>query len=423
MRAGEYFITSALHRRQKAGKESIERFDERFGTPSIERPEGGLVWVHAASVGEAQSALILIKTLLQHYNGLNVLVTTGTLTSAHLMEKNLPEGAFHQFYPVDHPDWVSRFLDHWAPDFILWMESELWPNMLLDIQKREIPAMLINARLSERSYKRWKLLGGSIRTLLKGFSTILCQTEKDAQHFSALGAHNVHVTDNIKYSAQSLRADEQDLKAFNAIIAGRPTWVYASTHDAEEEIAARIHEILKASLPEVLSVIVPRHPERRGSIAAALDGSSLNVLFRGEDKTLPAEETDIYIADTLGELGLFYRASSVTCIGRTFSKDGGGGHNPIEAAQLNCAILHGPHVQNLQEIFDEMNQADAAIMASTEQSLADRLQALLSDPKACSAQQKKAYDFAKNKERVLETVMAHIHPHLETLETIRKKAS
>ena len=420
MRAGEYFIRSTLLRRQKAGKESQERFDERLGIPGKTRPDGALIWVHAASVGEAQSALTLIKTLLHTHKGLNILVTTGTLTSAEMMEKNLPDGAFHQFYPVDHPDWVASFIDHWSPDLVLWMESELWPNMLMEIQKRDIPAILVNARLSSGSYKRWKLFGGSIQKLLGTFDAILCQTETDAQYFQKLGAQNVHVTDNLKYSAQPLSASDEDLKALSAVLGHRPCWVYASSHAGEEEMAARIHATLQSSLPELLTIIAPRHPERRDDIAEDLKGTSLNIVFRGENKTLPTEDTDIYITDTMGELGLFYRAAPVACIGRTFSNDGGGGHNPIEAAQLNCAILHGPKVQNLQEIFDEMNQDGAALQSVNEQKLADQIHHLLSDEKTCHEQQQKAYEFAKQKEQVIDTVMVHIAPRLETLETIRK---
>ena len=420
MRAGERVLRKTLLKRQRAGKESVERLDERQGIASLKRPQGSVIWIHAASVGEAQSALILVHTLLNAHKGVNILVTTGTLTSAKLMENNLPKGAFHQFYPVDNPNWVECFLDHWAPDFILWMESELWPNMLSSIRDREIPAILVNARMSPKSYKRWSFFKISANHLLRCFSHILCQTENDAAFYYKLGARNLVVTDNLKYSAAPLPAHEENLKTINAVLENRPRWVYASTHAGEELIAARIHAQLKTTIPELLTIIVPRHPNRRDDIARDLKNQALNVTFRGEDETMPQDSTDIYVADTMGELGLFYRACPITCIGRSLSDDGGGGHNPIEAAQLNCAVLHGPNIQNLQEIFDQMNGAGAALRVSNEAELADALHRLLSDEALCKKNQQTAFDFAKKKEKVLDTVLDILQPYLENLNVSRE---
>ncbi|MCB1722046.1 MAG: 3-deoxy-D-manno-octulosonic acid transferase [Alphaproteobacteria bacterium] len=422
MRAVKPLITAYLKRRQRAGKESSSRFDERLGVSQCPRPKGRLLWVHAASVGEVQSALILIHKLLALYEGVQVLVTTGTRSSAKMMETALPEGAFHQYYPVDHPEWVEAFLSHWSPDLILWMESELWPNMLLAIQAREIPAILINARLSPRSFRIWNLFKSASRKVLRSFTLILCQTDKDETFYRRLGAQNVEVSDNLKYSAAPLPCDEAALKTINGAFINRPCWVYASSHAGEEKMAVQIHARLKNSIPDLLTVIVPRHPERRTAIAQELDGLGLNIVFRGEDKILPGDDTDIYIADTMGELGLFYRACPVAVIGRSFSDDGGGGHNPIEAAQLHCAVMHGPHVQNLQEIFDEMDVAGAALRLDTSESLESHLHDLLTSAEKIEALQQKAYDFARRKEQVLETVLEALHPTLDTLEIGRKAA-
>ena len=408
-------LDALLKRRLKRGKEDAARIAERRGEAGKERPDGVLIWVHAASIGEAQSALILINTLRREYPDYQILVTTGTKTSAHMMQKQLPEGAFHQYYPLDHPDWVYGFLDHWSPDMVFWMESELWPNMLLEIQNRKIPAMLINARLSEKSYKRWKLIGKNAEKLLRTFSRVLCQSETEARYFRSLNARHVHVTDNLKYSAKALSFDEKDFKDLQASIINRPVWVYASTHADEESLAARVHERLKAELPELLTIIIPRHPERRDEIECALSITDLEYVFRGNAKKLPRENTDLYIADTLGELGLFYRASPIACIGRTFSNDGGGGHNPIEAAKLNCAILHGPKFQNLQMIFDEMHIVDAALMASGEDQLLEYLAHLFATPSYLQKQQQNAHNFAQDKAGVIERVMEHITPQMDSL--------
>lgn len=415
MGAGEPLLSNLLSSRLKAGKEDAARLDERKGLAAKERPGGKLVWIHAASVGEAQSALILIDSLLARAPRLNILVTSGTLTSANLMAKKLPARAFHQFYPLDNPDWVARFLDHWKPDLALWMESELWPNMLAEIEKRGVPAALINARLSPRSYRRWRMLKSSARELLGVFNLILAQTEQDAKYYRKLGAAKIVVTDNIKFSAKPLPADEGELKKISAACAGRPLWIYASTHAGEEEMACRIHEKLKTTIPDLLTIIAPRHPERRLDVLAVCDAHKVKARLRGVSHDLPIAEDDIYIADTMGELGLLYRLAPIACIGRSFSNDGGGGHNPIEAAQLRCAVLHGPHVQNLQDIFDQMNDAGAAIQLRDEADFTETLRRLFEHQRYREEMQAEAFIFAQEKTGVLDRVMSALEPMLASV--------
>ncbi|MCC6598168.1 MAG: 3-deoxy-D-manno-octulosonic acid transferase [Alphaproteobacteria bacterium] len=410
MRSGEPILGAFLKQRLKKGKENPNRIAERKGITALKRPSGRLGWIHAASVGEAQSALILIERLLNRDKDLHILLTTGTLTSSVLMEKKLPQRAFHQFYPLDHPAWVARFLNHWEPDFILWMESELWPCMLTEIRKRRIPASLVNARLSPDSLRKWRFTRSFAENILKTFQSVLCQTDLDATAFRQLGAVNVHVTDNLKYSATPLLTTPADIELVKNAVDGRPCWVYASTHKGEETLAARVHMHLKETFPNLLTILIPRHPERRADIAATLKSTQLALQLRGETRTPPAAETDIYIADTLGELGLFYRIAPIACIGRSFSDDGGGGHNPIEAAQLDCAVLHGPHVQNLQEIFDQMNDAGAAKKLTDEGALYDELLSLLSTPDLLAKRRAAALDFAKQKEDVIYAVIKHLEP-------------
>lgn len=411
--ASEPFLKLLLKKRLRAGKEDGLRIKERKGKTPLDRPEGKLYWLHAASVGEAQSALILIHALLKNDKKVHILVTTGTKTSAEMMAKKLPERTTHQFYPLDHPKWVARFLDHWSPDFVFWMESELWPNMLGNIKARDIPAVLINARLSPRSFKRWQKFRSSITDILSTFTIILSQTEQEGEYYKALGAQNVYVTDNIKYSADALDYSEQDFGKIHARIKNRPTWLYASTHKGEETLACDIHAELKQRIPDLLTIIVPRHPERGREIVPLCEKFDLDTLTRGRSKRLPDADTDIYIADTLGELGLFYSLSPIAVIGRSFSDDGGGGHNPIEAAQLGCSVLHGPNVQNLQDIFDDMNQCGAAVKVEDKEQFIEELQKLFSDQSYLQNLQNKANDFAGAKTRVIDTVMDHLKPLLK----------
>lgn len=406
----EFALEAALRSRLKKGKELPERIHERRGVSGRERPPGPLIWVHGSSVGEAQAALILINRLLRQNPAAHILVTTGTASSARTMEKSLPARAFHQFYPWDRPAWVKAFLDHWRPDFAVWMESEIWPNMLLEVRDRKIPAFLVNARLSDKSFRRWKLFKSASSKILSAFAVTLAQTEEDARRFSALGARGVRHAGNIKYSAAPLSCDESDLKKMSARLTGRQTWLFASTHKGEEGMACRIHKALKDSFPDLLTIIAPRHPERREEIKKTCEKSGLRISFRGKNKEPPAPDADIYIADTMGEMGLLYRLAPVACIGRSFSDDGGGGHNPIEAAQLRCAVLHGPNVQFQKSIYDEMDRADAASMVRNENDLTESLRRLLTDRSYLTDRQQAAFSFARAQEGVVERVIEALNP-------------
>ncbi len=403
-------LTRLLESRVQKGKEDPKRLDERKGRAGFPRPDGQLIWLHAASVGESQSALALIDFILKNNPQATFLVTTGTRTSAELMAKKLPKQALHQYYPLDHPKWVNRFLDHWQPNLCLWMESELWPNMIMEIKARGIPAALVNARLSERSFKRWSIAKRSAKALLSAFDVILAQTKIEERYFKDLGAPNVIISDNLKYSAEPLDYNEQDLKVLQKAINMRPVWLYASTHKGEESLACALHKDVKARFPNLLTVIVPRHPGRGHEIGDICDQYNLDPVMRRDIKRLPDMDTDIYIANTIGELGLFYHACPLACIGRSFSDDGGGGHNPIEAAMLGCGVLHGPNVQNLQEIFDDMDAAGAAIALSDKEDFRQKLEYYLSNPDALAQFQATGRDFAHAKARVIDTVMTYITP-------------
>ena len=404
-----------LSKRLKNGKESPDRYLEKSAIIRLKRPQGHLIWFHAASVGEAQSTLILINKILNLNPKIHILVTTGTLTSAQMMEGKLPLNVFHQFYPLDHPKWVSTFLQHWKPDFILWMESELWPNMLHEIKSRKIPALLINAHMSPRSFKTWTFFSSLSKHMMGAFDAVLCQTALDKERFTALGAQNAIITDNIKYSAAPLKADLSELKRLTDTTLNRKIWLYASSHKGEEDIACDIHSKLKHLIPDLLTIIVPRHPNRRDEIKSISDAYTLNIQFRGEDKKQPTAETDVYIADTLGELGLFYRLAPIACIGRSLSDDGGGGHNPIEAAQLGCAVMHGPHVQNLQDIFDEMDSKDAAIHIASSDHLYETLLELFNAPEKIQNLQNTGLKFSREKNNVIERIMNEIEPRIQHL--------
>ncbi len=426
---GKALLLRILNKRCQKGKEIPERLGEKKGIAGIDRPQGKLVWVHAASVGEAQSALILIKTLLELSPQIHILITTGTVTSAKLMAQKLPARAFHQFYPLDHPQWVSTFIDYWKPDIVLWMESELWPNMLNLIEERNIPAAIINGKMSEKSFSLWCFTRPMAHKILSAFPLILTQTEEDAERYIKLGAKKAVSTGNLKYSAEPLEYDPKSLEELKQATNNRKLWLFSSTHQGEEEMACRVHRIVKKQIPNLLTIIVPRHPERRDEIiSACAKYNDLNICSRSRNTAkakgkgsssdpkkynLPKDNDDIYVADTLGELGIFYRLSPLACIGRSFSNDGGGGHNPLEAAQLGCAVLHGPRVQNLQQIYDDMSRHNACTQIDDESNMAKTIINLLTNPPNLEDMRKNSLTYAQKENNVIRKVIKEISPLFE----------
>ena len=406
---GAPLIRLYLSLRMARGKEDAERFGERLGRPGRPRPDGPLVWVHAASVGESVSMLPLIGRLLDERPGRHVLMTTGTVTSARLMAERLPEGAFHQYVPVDRVAYVRRFLDHWRPDLVLWVESEFWPNLVSEPAARGIPAILINGRVSPRSFAGWRRFEGSIARLLSGFQLCLGQTEADARRLVRLGAGGAKCLGNIKFAAPPLPADSSQMEKLEKAAGVRPLWLAASTHPGEEETAGRVHGRLKPNHPGLLTVIVPRHPERGPGIAAALRVSGHAVSLRSAGEAIePA--TDIYVADTLGELGLFYRLAGVVFVGKSLVPHGG--QNPLEAARLGCAIIHGPHMTKFEDIARGLSNGGAALVVDGEAGLAAALERLFGDEGERQRRADAAQAIAAAEAGVLDAVMAELAPFL-----------
>jgi 3-deoxy-D-manno-octulosonic-acid transferase len=366
-----------LRYRLERGKEDPARLRERRGEASVARPQGPLVWLHGASVGELLAVLPLIGRI--RARGLAVLVTSGTLTSAALARTRLPQGAIHQFVPLDAPSFVARFLDHWRPDLALFVESDLWPNLVLTSARRGIPLILVNGRLSARSFARWGRVPRTIEALLKSFDLCLVRSAEDAQRFGALGAPRLATTGNLKLDVPALPVDPIKLARLKSATAGRTIVIAASTHPGEETMVTDAHRRLKHSFPGLLTIVVPRHPDRGAEIAdiAAASGLSAAMRSRGD---LPGPATDIYVCDTLGELGLVYRLAPIVFMGGSLVPHGG--QNPIEPIKLGAAVLHGPHVQNFADIYGALDQTKGAQAVSDAGHLTVCLGALLTDAAA-----------------------------------------
>lgn len=399
-----------LQLRKLRGKEHPERIHERFGKPSFSRPDGALIWMHAASVGEAHSLMPLVKKMLDTYPQSSVLITTGTVTSAQLIDTKLPERAYHQFVPVDTWPAMARFLDHWQPDVAILAESELWPNLITLTHEIGTPMALLNARMSLKSFHLWSRFRGTIRRLIRCFDLVCPGSPDDKEHFVQLGARNVHMLGNLKHDSPPLPADSKAMGALVAQIADRPVWVAASTHRGEEELISKAHEQLVLDHPSLLTIIAPRHPERGERIAARLRESGLNVSLRSEGEDI-SESTDIYIANTIGELGIFYRIASIVFMGGSLVEHGG--QNPMEAARLDCALITGPHTDNFTAICAELEARKALIRVTDADQLVSVITELLRDHAKQEAYAQTALKFATDKQGVLEQIMDELAPLLE----------
>jgi 3-deoxy-D-manno-octulosonic-acid transferase len=396
-----------LSLRLNKAKEDPLRVEERRGFASLERPEGSLVWLHGASVGESLSLLPLVDRLTQ--SGRGALMTTGTVTSARLLAQRLPAGALHQFAPLDAPGFMRRFFTHWRPDLALIAESELWPNMILEARRAGAPLVMVNARMSARSFARWRRAPDFIAALLGQVELCLAQSEADAERLAELGARAVRVAGNLKFDAPAPPADRQELAALVGLTSGRQIWIAASTHDGEERIAAEAHRRVARTFPDALTLIAPRHPSRGEAILAQLQGLGLNCALRSRGEK-PERETAIYVCDTMGELGLFYRLAGVVMVGKSFV--GEGGQNPIEAAKLASAILHGPRVDNFCDVYALLDEAGGAALARDDEELAAMLVALFADPARLRAMARAAAKAVETQGGAVDCVMQALAPFL-----------
>ncbi|MEM9438086.1 MAG: 3-deoxy-D-manno-octulosonic acid transferase [Pseudomonadota bacterium] len=397
LRAYAALAPIALHfvvrreRRKLTEAGMADRLPEKLGQTGLVRPKGKLLWVHAASVGESLSALALIVRLAERCN---ILVTTGTATSAKLMAQRLPSAVQHQFAPLDAPAPVTRFLDHWKPDACLLVESELWPNTLSALHKRGTPTALVNARLSDTSLERWEKRRDSARELLEPFKLILTQTKKLAGALHNLGAPVTRAAQNLKSMAPPLPSDE-------ALIALVPpkSWVAASTHPGEEEIILNAHAILLEHHPDLTLILVPRHPERGDDVAQLIEKRRWPAPRRSLGK---GPDGPVWLVDTLGELGSLYKASPITFLGGSLVPVGG--HNPYEPAQAGAAVISGPHVENFTDAFAEFHVSSAAQSVGNAQDLANKVGNLLSHPPLMHVRQEAARKVAAAQSQGLEEI-------------------
>jgi 3-deoxy-D-manno-octulosonic-acid transferase len=396
-----------INRRLKLGKEDPARVGERRGVSADVRPVGPLVWIHGASVGEVLAAAALIEKL--RALNLRILLTSGTVTSAAIVAKRFPADVIHQYVPYDSPRYVARFLDHWRPSLALFIESDLWPNLILSSAARRLPMVLINGRMSQRSFPRWRRVAGTISALLGRFELCLAQSQLDGERFAALGSRNVTVTGNLKLDVPAPPADSGKLERLMSLTRGRPVVVAASTHPGEEEILVEAHKTLAGFFSGLLTVIVPRHADRGEAIARMIAASGLHAGLRSREE-LPTAATDIYVADTMGEMGLFYRLAPIVFMGGSLVEHGG--QNPIEAVKLGASVVHGPHVFNFTDVYEALDAAHGARRADSQEALVKQLGQLLADPKVRDTQLAASERVVEQLGGALERTLTALEPYL-----------
>jgi 3-deoxy-D-manno-octulosonic-acid transferase len=392
MAAFEPLAPAILRGRVKRGKEDPARVRERLGYASVARPEGRLVWLHGVSVGESLSLLPLIARIRAERPDLGLLVTSGTATSASLLAKRLPQGVVHQFVPVDGPKAVDRFLGHWRPDLALFAESELWPNLILGLQERGARLGLVSARITERTTERWLRRPKTAKALFSAFDLILPQDAASAERLGRLGASAGPIL-NLKHVGDPLPHDPAELGRLRMAAAGRKVVVAASTHPEEERLIA------EAMPPGPILVVVPRHPDRGGAVAADLAALGRRVSRRSSGEPM-SNRADIHLADTLGELGLFFRLADLVIMGGSLVT-GIGGHNPLEPARLGKGVVSGPHVHNFDDVYGELGATGGAMILDA-QDLGSAA-ALLELPEKLAAMGKAAQTYADGLRNQFET--------------------
>ena len=383
-RALEPLAPRLLDARARRGKEDPVRVDERMGFTRAERPAGDLVWLHGVSVGESLSLLPVVERFVKARPDLTVLVTSSTVTSARILAERLPAGVIHQYAPVDAPGVVARFLDHWRPSLAVFVESELWPNLLLEAQRRGVKLALVSARITEKTVEGWARFPASARALTGAFDLVLPQDGASAQRLESMGAR-IDGLVNLKLSGDPLPHDAAAFSRLSAAIGDRPVIVAASTHEGEEVAIVRALDRLG---DRVCLILAPRHPERGPHIAQALQREGYAFAMRSRGETI-GPDTDIYLADTLNEMGLFLRLADVVVMGGSFAPAIGlppvGGHNPLEPARLGRPTITGPDASNWAPVTSALVEAGGLALVQAPSDLPSVIAPLLADLNAAKA--------------------------------------
>ncbi len=397
-----------VRKRASAGKEDPDRLNERHGESKYDRPSGTLIWFHAASVGECQMLMPVIERFHRHDPNIHILVTSGTLTSAKLMAERLPDNGLHQYVPLDYPQAVKKFLTHWNPDMAIWAESEIWPNLIRQTKAAGVPMALLNARMSEKSIAGWEKREESARSLFGAFDVILAADKHTAGGLGGILNRMIDMPGNLKDASAPLPYDKAELKRLKSELSRRPVWCAASTHPGEDKLMIKAHQQALEKHQRACLILAPRHPDRGDDIAKQLKDAGLSYVTRASNQPI-TQDTQVLLFNTIGEMGLAYRLSKVTFVCGSLV-NGLSGHNPLEPARLDNAVLTGTHISSFADTYMSMISFDAAERILTPQEIGPRVSALISDKKALKVLSNRALEYAQSRDAVLDYVWDKLLP-------------
>ena len=350
---------------------------EKIGFFSKKRPKGKLIWFNASSIGESLSVLPIIKKINSNFPKYNVLVTTSTVSSFKILQKRPSEKFVHQFSPLDIDFIAKKFYEYWAPDLIIFVESEFWPNLIFRAKKNKIPSIVINARISKKTYQKWNLIKKTTQKLLNSFNLFLVQDNETQKMLNKFNIKNIKNVGNLKFLSQKLPINKNELLNLKKMISKRRVILLASSHQGEEKLIVSKIKKLSKTFNDLLFIIVPRHVNRSSEIQNYLYSEKINFKVRSKNEIIE-KETFCYLADTIGEISLFFYIAKIVIMGGSYVNHGG--QNPIEPSHFNCALIFGPYMQNFKRITDNLLKNQAAIKTDSSTSIEEIIKDLMTNP-------------------------------------------
>ena len=329
-------------------KEDKIRFKEKFCSFSKKRGTGKLVWFHGSSVGEILSVIPLVEKLEKKKSIKKILITSSTLSSSNVLSNFKLTKTIHQFFPIDSNFLTEKFLNYWNPSVAIFIESEIWPNMLMNIKKKSLPLILLNARITKKSFNKWRMIPSMSKILFNTFNICFSQNKETKKYLKSLGSKKIKFLGNLKYSESKTQKENTLNNSLKNILNYKKVWCAASTHNSEEKICAIAHKKLKKKYKNLLTIIIPRHTQRAESIASEIQDIGLKIQIRSMKNKL-SNNTEIYLADTYGETKSFYNICKTVFLGGSLINHGG--QNPLEPVRLGCKVVHGPYIQNFTEVY------------------------------------------------------------------------
>ena len=390
-------------------KEDFKRFKEKFCFFSEKRKSGKLIWFHGASVGEVKSIVPLIEKLEKEKKINQILITSSTLSSSKIFKKFKFKKTVHQFFPIDSFANSKKFLDYWRPSLAIFIDSEIWPNMLLNLKEEKIHSILLNARMTKKSFNNWIYFRNFAQKIFQCFDITFPQNKETLRYLKVLNVKKIKFLGNIKFSENEIQLDNNINLKVRKFLKSKKYWCASSTHDNEEVICAKAHIKLKEKIKNLITIIVPRHTNRTPEITSNLRNLNLKVHCHSSNETIK-KNTDIYIVDTYGETVSFFKICNVVFLGGSLINHGG--QNPIEAARNGCKIIYGPNIRNFKEVYELLDKNKVSNKVRNEEQLARKVNILIKSNKISKKLENKINKLGK---KILENVLSEFKLYLDKI--------